>query len=318
MTTDLLRQMVRIRAIEETIADEYARQEMKTPMHLSIGQEAVAVGVCAALQDGDVVYSGHRSHAEYLAKGGSLQGLVSELYGRADGCSGGRGGSVHLTAPEVGYICSSAILGQTIPVAVGHALAFQMDQQPNVAVCFFGDGATEEGVFYESLHFAALKKLPVLFVCANNGLSTHARTAERPAVKHLTEVARHLGVAAYEEDGNSVNSIYATALWAAKECREGRGPILIEAHTLRWREHVGPNWDYPEFRTEAEVKDAMRDDPISRESGRLIDAREHGAAGMAADMMAWREQAVTETLAAIAHAKAAPYPSTDDLLVGAY
>lgn len=309
-STRLLREMLRIRTIEETIATEYAKQEMRTPMHLSIGQEAVAVGVCAALTNDDVVYSGHRSHAEYLAKGGSLQGLVSELYGKADGCSGGRGGSVHLTAPEVGYVCSSAILGQTIPVAVGSALAFKMDGKPNVAVCFFGDGATEEGVFYESLHFAALKRLPVLFVCVNNGLSTHARTADRPAPQAMIDVAVALGVEAFRVDGNDVQEVFEQTSRLRRRMLLGDGPFLLEAQTYRWREHVGPNWDYPEFRTMEEVKLGMADDPIKREAERLgLTPRQ---------LIAMRVECLDETKAAIQHAKVAPYPETDDLLAGAY
>src|ERR671929_252917 len=149
--TTLLREMIRIRMAEEGVAERYPQQEMRTPTHLSIGQEAVPVGVCQALERTDVVYSGHRCHAEYLAKGGSLLGMIAELYGREAGCCRGRGGSVHLNAPEVGHIASSAILGETIATAVGSAWSFKMDGQPRVAVTFLGDGVTEEGVFHESL-----------------------------------------------------------------------------------------------------------------------------------------------------------------------
>src|SRR5215470_11228950 len=161
---ELVRSLMRIRRTEETLAERYKEQEMRTPTHFSIGQEAVAVGVCMALNRDDVVYSGHRCHAHYLAKGGDLTALVAELYGREAGCARGRGGSVHLTDPEVGLIASSAILAQTIPVAVGSALAFKMDRQRRVAVTFFGDGAVDEGVFHESLNWAAVRRLPVVFV----------------------------------------------------------------------------------------------------------------------------------------------------------
>ena len=161
----LLRDMVRIRCVEETLADLYTDGEMRTPTHFSIGQEAVAVGVCAALEPSDVIYSSHRSHAHYLAKGGDLLGMVAELYGKEIGCARGRGGSVHLNDPGAGVVASAAILGQTMAVAAGSALAFQMDADDRIAACFFGDGAVEEGIFHETLNFAALKKLPVLFVC---------------------------------------------------------------------------------------------------------------------------------------------------------
>src|SRR5574337_1097109 len=169
----LLREMMRIRRVAETLADLYKEQEMRTPTHFSIGQEAVAVGVCAVLERDDVVYSGHRCHAHYLAKGGDLAAMVAEIYGRETGCAKGRGGSVHLNDPSVEMVASSAILGQTMAVAVGSALAFKMDGVPRVAVTFFGDGAIEEGIFHESMNFAVVKRLPVLFVCENNGYSTH-------------------------------------------------------------------------------------------------------------------------------------------------
>src|SRR5215470_17131963 len=146
--------MMRIRRAEETLAERYREQEMRTPTHFSIGQEAVAVGVCAALNRDDVVYSGHRCHAHYLAKGGDLPAMVAELYGKETGCARGRGGSVHLSDPAAGVLASSAILGQTMAVAVGTALAFAMDRLPRVAVCFFGDGTVEEGIFHETLNFA--------------------------------------------------------------------------------------------------------------------------------------------------------------------
>ncbi len=172
-------ELLRIRRIEEALAELYKEQEMRTPAHFSVGQEAVAVGVCAALTPQDVVYSGHRCHAHYLAKGGDLAGLVAELYGRETGCAKGRGGSVHLTDMSVGMVASSAILGQTIPVAVGSALAFQMDASRRVAVSFFGDGAADEGVFHESLNWASVGKLPVIFICENNLYATHSPLSVR-------------------------------------------------------------------------------------------------------------------------------------------
>jgi len=176
MTTDsrenLLRDMVRIRRVEETLAELYPSGEMRTPTHFSIGQEAVAVGVCGALRRDDVVYSGHRCHAHYLAKGGDLRGMVAELYGRETGCARGRGGSVHLNDPAAGVIASSAILGQTMAVAVGTALAFTMDGIDRVAVTFFGDGTVEEGIFHETLNFAVMRRVPVLF-------GTASRTSRR-------------------------------------------------------------------------------------------------------------------------------------------
>ncbi len=160
--------LLRVRLTEETLASRYKEQEMRTPAHFGTGQEAVAVGVCRALRNEDVIYSHHRCHNHYLAKGGSIYELAAELYGRADGCSGGRGGSVHLTAPDKGVVATSAILGEMTAVAVGAALSFKMDRSDRVSVTFFGEGAMDEGAFYEALNYAAIKKLPVLFACENN------------------------------------------------------------------------------------------------------------------------------------------------------
>ena len=184
--------LLKVRLTEETLAERYKQQEMRTPAHFGSGQEAVAVGVCHALRTDDVVYTHHRSHNHFLAKGGSTYELAAELYGRADGCSGGRGGSVHLTAPEVGFIASSAILGEMTAVAVGAALAFQMDKLDRVAVTFFGEGAMDEGSFYESANYAAVKKLPVLFVCENNLYATEipSTSARRPEPIYVSAFAR--------------------------------------------------------------------------------------------------------------------------------
>lgn len=180
---ELLRRMIRIRTVEEVLEDTYREeQEMRTPVHFSIGQEATAVGVCAALDRGDLVYSGHRCHAHYLAKGGDLTAMVAELYGRENGCSRGRGGSVHLVDEAAGYAASSAILGEMISVATGAAWTFSLRGRPDVAATFFGDGAAEEGVFHESLNFAVLRLLPIVFVCENNGYSMSSQlSARRPS-----------------------------------------------------------------------------------------------------------------------------------------
>ena len=180
----LHRELLKLRITEETLAARYREQEMRTPAHFGTGQEAVAVGVCAALQTDDVVFSHHRGHNHYLARGGSIYALAAELYGRADGCSGGRGGSVHLTAPDKGFIATSAILGETVSAAVGAALAFHLDKVDRAAVTFFGEGTFDEGVIYEALNYAAIKKLPVLFVCENNLYATESPLSVRQASGH--------------------------------------------------------------------------------------------------------------------------------------
>ena len=320
MTTDsreqLLRDMVRIRRIEETLAELYPAQEMRTPTHFSIGQEAVAVGVCSALRRTDVVYSGHRCHAHYLAKGGDLRGMVAELYGRETGCARGRGGSVHLNDPDAGVIASSAILGQTMAVAVGTALAFGMDGRDDVAVSFFGDGTVEEGIFHETLNFAVMRRAPVLFVCENNGFSTHTRLDVRqPAAVPIHLRGASYGMPSRLVDGNDVFAVREVAREAVAHCRRGAGPFFLECTTYRWREHVGPLWDYDKgYRTKAEVDSWIARCPIRSAFKRLA------ADGVCTPdrLAAFEHESQREVDAAVAEARTAPFPAVEDLTLGTY
>src|SRR5438309_778362 len=169
----IYRSLYRIRRVEEEVAKIYPTDKIKSPVHLSIGQEAVSVGVCEALRGEDVVFGTYRSHALYLAKGGNLKAMIAELYGKATGCAKGKGGSMHMIAPSVQMWGTSAVVGTTIPHAVGYAYALKLRRRDGIVACFFGDGATEEGVFYESMNFAALKKLPIIFICENNCYAIH-------------------------------------------------------------------------------------------------------------------------------------------------
>jgi TPP-dependent pyruvate/acetoin dehydrogenase alpha subunit len=312
----LLREMIRIRTVEQTIADLYPEGEMRTPTHFSIGQEAVAVGVCGALRRDDVVYSGHRCHAHYLAKGGDLLGMVAELHGREAGCARGRGGSVHLNDPAAGVVASSAILGQTMATAVGSALAFKMDGLDRVAVTFFGDGTVEEGIFHESLNFAVVKRLPVLFVCENNGYSTHTRLEVRQPVGVPIHVrAGSYGMPSVRVDGNDVFAVFAAAREAVERSRRGEGPSFLECMTYRWREHVGPLWDYDKgYRTKAEVDEWVARCPIKRATERLV---AEGSCSMEEIEQLGRGY-VDEVNRAVAAAKDSPFPAVEDLTAGTY
>jgi len=313
---NLLREMMRIRCAEETLADLYAEQEMRTPTHFSIGQEAVAVGVCAALESDDVVYSGHRCHAHYLAKGGSLLAMAGELYGKEIGAAKGRGGSVHLAQPSVGVIASSAILGQTIAVAVGSAFAFALDHTPHVSVSFFGDGAIEEGVFHESMNFAAVRKVPVLFVCENNLYSTHTPLHVRqPAGLAIFERVRAYGIASAHVDGNDVLAVYQEASKAAEHCRRGDGPYFLECATYRWREHVGPLWDYDRgYRSKEEVEQWLARCPIKRLSEYCLTQ----SLCTEDELRSWRREFEEEVAGAVAVAKRSPFPPVESILDGTY
>ncbi|KKS56676.1 MAG: Pyruvate dehydrogenase (Acetyl-transferring) [Candidatus Magasanikbacteria bacterium GW2011_GWA2_42_32] len=230
-----------IRAVGEKIVEEYSKQEMKCPVHLSIGQEASAVGVCASLEKGDVAFSNHRCHAHYIAKGGNLNKMIAELYGRETGCTGGWGGSMHLTDIEAGLLGSSSIVSGSISIAVGAAMALKMQKKNNVSVAFFGDGAAEEGVFYESMNFASIMKLPVVFVCENNRLAVDTELHIRQP-DNIYERGVHLGVPGYRIDSQNAIQVYAVAKKAIDECRKIKRPVLLECVVERWAGHVSPNY----------------------------------------------------------------------------
>ncbi|WP_036275868.1 thiamine pyrophosphate-dependent dehydrogenase E1 component subunit alpha [Methylomonas sp. 11b] len=241
-------QMLRIRRAEEAIARRYAEQQMRCPTHLCIGEEAIAVGVSAHLTVQDKVFSNHRGHGHYLAKGGDLPRLLAELYGFAEGCCGGRGGSMHLTDLEAGFVASTPIVGGTVPLAAGYAWAEKIKQKAveghrNVVVIFFGDGCFEEGVMHETLNFAVLKQLPLLFICENNQYSVMTALAERQPKRDIYPIAAAHGLTAVNGDGNRVDEVYELARVAVANARNGLGPQFLELHTHRWPEHCGPNED---------------------------------------------------------------------------
>lgn len=266
----LYRSILRIRRVQEALAERYAEQEMRCPMHLCIGQEAIAVGVCEALQPNDLVFSNHRAHGHYLAKGGNLNAMVAELYGRATGCCGGRGGSMHLIDLDVGFMGSTSIVGGTVPLAVGSAWAASLKQSGQVTVVFFGDGCFEEGVVHESMNFAALYKLPVVFVCENNDFSVYTRLNERQPERPIHRLAEAHGMMAYHGNGNDVEEVLGIARKAIDNTRRGLGPQFLEFHTYRWREHCGPNFDNElAYRSAQEIEAGMNNCPLASYAARL-------------------------------------------------
>ena len=304
----LLIEMLRIRLAEETIVARYPEQEMRCPTHLSIGQEAVAAGVCQALELRDSVFSGHRCHAHYLAKGGSFEGMFAELYGKAAGCCGGKGGSMHLASPETGMLGSSAIVAGTVPVAVGRALASTLAQRDEVSVTFFGDAAVEQGVTHESLAFAALRKLPVIFVCENNGYATASPLSKRQVNPDIWRRAEAHAVPGVGVDGNDVVAVYRAAQTAVERARRGDGPTFIEAKTYRWLGHVGPGDDLAMgYRTREEMDAWRAKDPIATYAARLE------ALGVltGAQRRALERSVQDEIDRAVEFAKASPFPEPD-------
>ncbi|MBX3126617.1 MAG: thiamine pyrophosphate-dependent dehydrogenase E1 component subunit alpha [Polyangiaceae bacterium] len=256
---ELLYDLLVVRSVEQEIARRYSEQQMRCPTHLCIGQEATAVGVCAALRPEDVVFSGHRSHGHYLAKGGDLTAMLAELYGRGSGCSAGKGGSMHLVDLSVGFLGAVPIVGSTIPMAVGAALGFLLQKLPRVSVVFFGDAAVEEGVTWESIDFALLERLPVVFVCENNLYSVQTPlSARQPAGRTIAQVAAGHGVETESVDGNDVFAVQRAARAAVDRARAGGGPTFLELATYRHLEHVGPNEDVSLGYRSAEEVEAWR------------------------------------------------------------
>jgi TPP-dependent pyruvate/acetoin dehydrogenase alpha subunit len=312
MTEALYRSMLRIRMVEEEIARRYPEQQMRCPVHLSIGQEAPAAAVGLALARDDLAVSTHRAHAHYLGKGGDLNALIAELYGKASGCCGGRGGSMHLSDPHAGFMASTAIVGNSIPLGVGLALSQQLQGSHAVSCVFLGDGATEEGVFYEAANFAALRKLPVLFLCENNLYSVYAPLSRRqPAGRALCSVAASLGLHAQQVDGNDAEAVLAAAQDAIARLRSGAGPVFIECMTYRWREHCGPDFDdHLGYRPEGELAQWQQRDPLQQLAKRLqLDGRQ---------IRDWTDRIAAEIGQAFSLALAAPFPPADSVLDGIY
>ncbi len=268
---DLDYALLRIRMVEEAIAERYSEQKMRCPVHLSIGQEAIAVGVCSQLKTTDFVISNHRAHAHYLAKGGDLKAMLAEIYGKKTGCSGGRGGSMHLVDRSVGFLGSTPIVGGSIPVGVGVTFASQMRGQSHRTAIFLGEGSTEEGVVAESLNFAALKGLPVLFVCENNLYSVYSPLSVRqPPKRDLVKWAEAHGLYALQGDGNNLQEVVSLT----QQALQHQGPVFLELSTYRFREHCGPFVD--PYQPQEEVETWQQLDPIHQidQSGRVAIAAE--------------------------------------------
>jgi TPP-dependent pyruvate/acetoin dehydrogenase alpha subunit len=295
----LFRKALLIRLVEERIIALYPSDKIQSPVHLSIGQEAVAVGVCDALKADDLVFATYRSHGFYIAKGGALGPMFAELYGRKGGVSGGKAGSMHLAAPQVGLMGSSAVVASTIPHAVGAALSFKRRGSSRIAVTVFGDGATEEGVYHESLNFAALMKVPVLFLCEDNGLAVHSHRPVRQAYR-LPEHAATFGIASRRlEEGWDMLTVRQATLEAAEYVRAGK-PFLLEIVTSRYKEHVGVGEDFHfNYRTKDSVDAWKARDPL------MVDPK------LVAELTPEIER---EIAAAVAFAEASPSPGLADLL----
>ena len=314
LLTGLYRTMVRIRAFEN--AAEAASQggvsaygktadggaKVRGPLHLSTGQEAVPAGVCAHLRRTDYLTSTHRGHGHTLAKGADLQGMMSELFGKAGGLNGGKGGSMHIADFSVGMLGANGVVAAGLPIAVGAAHAQKLQQRDGITACFFGDGAINRGPFLEALNWARVYELPVLFVCEDNRWSATTASGPMTAGDGATARALSLDIAAVQVDGNDVLAVHAAAAELVQQVRSGAGPRLLHAITYRVKGHVSV--DLAAYRNAAELQEALQTDPIARARAQYLALP--GSAACELDVI---EQAATDEVAgALRVAEAAPWP----------
>jgi acetoin:2,6-dichlorophenolindophenol oxidoreductase subunit alpha len=287
--------------------------EIRCPVHLCSGEEAIAAGICAALGKEDHIFGNHRSHGHYLAKGGGMKELVAEVFCKQDGCSKGRGGSMHLIDPENGMLGSAPIVAGTIPLALGAALAFAIRKEKRVAVSFFGDGATGEGVLCESLNFAALKKLPIIFVCENNLYSTHLPIDEIRVSRDIFKIAQPFGEQTFRVDGNDAIKVHGAALKAVAACRDGRGPVFLECLTYRLRGHVGPDdnvqGSHTDIRPPEEIELWRKRDPIRKMRRYLLRNR----LASPTELQTVQDRVTLEVSSAHAFARASQFPAAEEV-----
>ena len=313
---ELLLRMKRIRVTEETIATRYNEWKMRCPTHLCTGQESVASAVGLALRKDDFAVSTHRSHGHYLGKGGHLPKMIAEIYGKATGCSAGKGGSMHLIDKSVGFMGSTAIVGNTIPIGVGLALSIKLHKTDQVSCIFLGDGAVEEGVFYESVNFAVLKQLPVLFICENNLYSVYSPLSVRqPKNRRISELANAIGIPSQESDGNVVSEVFQKVNHSIELIRQGKGPQFFEFYTYRWREHCGPNFDnHIGYRTEEEYLTWKAREPIQQFEQQLLEQHK-----ISEDEIKQMETMIeTEVETAFQFAEDSPFPLSEEAFTHLY
>jgi TPP-dependent pyruvate/acetoin dehydrogenase alpha subunit len=259
---DLMRRMWLIRAFEEKLSTLYAERQIVGLLHLGIGQEAVAVGACSSLRNDDYVFGGHRSHGHAIAKGADINRLMAEIAGRATGYCGGKGGSMHIVAKEAGFITATGVVGGTIPLALGAAFAAKEKKKGQVAVVFFGDGAGQAGPFHESLNIGSLWRLPVIFVCENNGYAEFTPLAAHTKVERLAQHAKTYAIPASTIDGNDLFAVREAMAKGVEKCRNGKGPVFVECLTHRMRGHY--EGDPAKYRELAQLVEWKKKDPIAR------------------------------------------------------
>jgi len=308
---ELYRIMLKIQKVESKVAELYHEDEMRTPVHLCLGQEAVAAGVCIHLNKDDYAFSNHRGHGHYIAKGGDVKAMVAELYNRETGCSKGRGGSMHLVDTSVGVLGTSSIVAGCIPIATGAALGTVLKKNNHVSIAFFGDAAVEEGVIYESINFAMLKKLPVIYVCENNFYSVFSPLSKRQAKDDIYRRFEGLSIPGYRVDGNNVVEVYRIAKEAIDNARRGGGPSFIECRTYRLRDHhsTGSGVEVG-YRTQEEVDEWAARCPVRNFEIFMLEQR----IMTASEIEEYTAAINREIEDAFKFAQASPLPNEDEIL----
>ena len=307
---NLYKDLVKIRKVEETISELYKEQEMRCPIHLSIGQEAIAVGVCSNLNKTDQILSGHRAHAHYLAKGGSLNGMVGELYGKSTGCAKGKSGSMHLIDVDQGMMGSVPIVGSAIPIAVGLAWANKLNKKNHKVVVFFGEGATEEGAFHESLDFASLHNLPILFACENNQFSVYSHISKRQSrEREITNISKAHGINSLRINGNDIEKVYQESKKIFNYIGKSNKPFLLEMDTYRYLEHCGPNNDDNlNYRSEKDIKYWNKKCPITNYKKYLLKNNFFSLK----EIINIEKKVISLVQKSFHHAKTAPFPKISE------
>jgi TPP-dependent pyruvate/acetoin dehydrogenase alpha subunit len=311
---DIHRRMVRIRVFEEEAGKLMESGKVPGALHLYVGQEAVAAGVMAHLRDEDQITSTHRGHGHLVAKGGDLKKMYAELFGRATGYCNGKGGSMHISDLDLGMLGANGIVGAGLVIAIGAAFSNRYRKTDNVTCCFFGDGASNEGTFHEAANMAALYKLPVVFVCENNGFGEYTRQDRHQAVHDVADRAAGYGMPGVITDGMDAIAVFESAGEAIARARRGEGPTLLECKTYRYFDHVGVRGMGVSYRDDSEVIEWRQRDPIplmERKLSELGILTAEQAAGV-------REGTLLEVREAIAFAEASPFPSADQLLEDVY
>lgn len=307
-------QLILIRKTEEKIVELYPQGEMRCPTHLCMGEEAIAVGVCANLKPTDQIMSFYRSHGHFLAKGGNLKKMLAEIYGKSTGILGGRGGSMLLADPKHGIIGASAIVGGGLPIATGLAWANKLKKNKKVAVCFFGDAAVEEGVFHESLNFASLQKLPIVFVCENNFYAVHSPLHQRRAADNIIEHTKGYAMSGVRIDGNDVPLVLKTAKRAIDRARRGLGPTLLECRTYRLRGHIESFLESTEYRSKKEITFAKNNDPVRKFTTQLLKTK----LATKMELKKIDMRVIREISEAVQFAKTSPYPKLNTIFSYVY